>query len=213
MRQTIRRSLVLAGITMALVGCRADEVALDVDSTKLRSALAGNDVVAEFHAVFTHDRPLNTRQSAQVDDVWRVLDEYLMISDFSRDTVDGGLRVTIDGEIPIRTSRDARHAYYLSVTESQALDGLYRVNLQTGDRFAAMREALASVNFELDLAAIHPTVTTLTGRASQVLAPAAEAGGETHLIYGRRLDDSLQFRQAGGTFESTGPGFFIRFAE
>jgi hypothetical protein len=205
-----RRILLLTALTIALVGCKADEVELSVNSTQLRSALAGNEVVTGFRAVFSHDRALNTRQSAQVDDVWSVLDEYMDISDFSRENVDGGLRVTIEGEIPVRTTRSARDAYYLSLTESRTFNGLHRVNLRTGERFEAMREALAAVNFELDMPAVHPTVTTVTGRSSRILAPSASVADEAHLIYADPLDDSVTFRQAGAAFEQTGPGFFIR---
>jgi len=205
-----RRILLSVVVALALAGCRADEVEVNINTTELRSALAGNDVTVAFHAVFAHERPLNTRESAQVDDVWSALGDFVEMSDFSRETIDGRLRVTIDGEIPVRTSRTARDAYYLSVTESQAFSGLHRVNLRTGERFEALRQALASVNFELDLAAVHPTRTTLTGRAPRVLAPAAGADGEAHLVYHDTLTDNLTFRQAGAAFESTGPGFFIR---
>ncbi|MEX0373308.1 hypothetical protein [Spiribacter roseus] len=208
--RSTRRILMLSAVAIALAGCRADEVELTVNSTQLRSALAGNEVVAEFQAVFTHDRPLNTRQSAQVDDVWSVLDEYMDISDFSRENVDGGLKVTIEGEIPVRTSRTARDAYYLSLTESRTFNGLHRVTLQAGEQFEAMREALAAVNFELDMAQYHPTVMTVTGRSSRLIAPSAAVADEAHLVYEDRLDGSVSFRQAGEGFDQTGPGFFIR---
>jgi len=205
----IARFALLTALVALLAGCKADEVELQITTTDLRSAAAGNEVLVPFRAVFTHPEPLNTRQSAQVDDIWSVLQEYVEISDFSRDTVDGGLRVVIEGEVPVRTTRNARDAYYLSLTESRNFEGLHRVALETGEQFETLRQQLSAVNFAVDLVAIHPTVTEVSGRASRLMAPAATIEGDSHLIYRARLDGSLRLRQSAGAFEQTGPGFFI----
>ena len=205
-----RRVILLAVIATLLVGCKADELELRIDLTQLRSAAAGNDVVVPFKAVFTDSRPLNTRQSAQVDDVWSALKEYVKIKDFERENVDGGLRVTVKGELPVRTTRSADDAWFVSFTESTAFGGFHRVTLESGERFDALQQKLASVNFALDLAEFHPTTIEITGRASRLLAPAATVEGESHLIYDGPLDNPLRIRQSGGAFEHTGPGFLVR---
>lgn len=205
-----RRITALAAMAMLLVGCKADELEVRIDLTQLRSAAAGNEVVAPFTVVFTHPRPLNTRQSAQVDDVWSALKEYVRITDFERENVDGGLRVSVDGEVPVRTTRTANDALFVSFTESTAFGGFHRVTLETGERFDALQETLASINFALDLAEFHPTAMEITGRSSRLLAPAATVEGESHLLYDGVLNDSITIRQAGGAFQHTGPGFFVR---
>lgn len=206
----VMRAFFLVAITIILVGCKANDVELRIDLTQLRSAAAGNDVVVPFRAVFTNPRPLNTRQSAQVDDVWSVLGEYLRITDFERENIDGGLRVTVEGEIPVRTTRSANEAWFVSFTESTALGGFHRVALESGERLDALQQQLASVNFALDLAEFHPTTIQITGRSPRVLAPAVTVDDESHLLYDGTLDDRLRIRQSGGAFEQTGPGFFVR---
>lgn len=205
-----RRIILLAAIAMLMMGCKADELELRIDLTQLRSAAAGNEVATPFKAVFTDSRPLNTRQSAQVDDVWSALKEYVKITDFQRENVDGGLRVTVEGEVPVRTTRSADDAWFVSFTESTDFGGFHRVTLESGERFDALQETLASVNFALDLAEFHPTTIEITGRSSRLLAPAAVVEGESHLVYGGALDNQLRIRQSGGAFEHTGPGFFVR---
>ena len=205
-----RRIILLAAIATLLVGCKADELELRIDLTQLRSAAAGNDVAAPFKAVFTDSRPLNTRQSAQVDDVWSALKEYVRITDFERENVDGGLRVTIEGEVPVRTTRNANDAWFVSFTESSAFGGFHRVALESSDRFDELQQRLASINFALELAEFHPTTIEITGRTPRILAPAATVEGESHLLYDGALDNRLRIRQSGGAFEHTGPGFLVR---
>ena len=209
-RQSLKRLATLALASAVLVGCKADEVNLQIDLTQLRSAAAGNDTVVEFEATFTHPRPLNTEQSAQVDDVWSTVGRYLSISDFTRENVDGGLRVTVTAELPVVTSRSAEHAYFLSFTESTSLGGFHRVALETGEDFAALQSALASVNFALDLAEFHPTTLAVTGRSPRLIAPAAIVDDTAHLLYDAELRDTVNIQQSGGAFEDTGAGFFVR---
>ena len=209
-RGSAGRAVLLAVVVSLLVGCKADELELQVDLTQLRSAAAGNEVVLPLKAVFTDPQPLNTRQTAQVDDVWSVLTEYMRVTEFNRETVDGGLRVTIETEVPVRTAREADDALFVSFTESTLFGGLHRVTLETGERFAALQEALASVNFALDLEEFHPTTIAITGRSGRLLAPAATVDDESYLVYDQPLDDPLRIRQAGGAFERTAPGFFVR---
>ena len=209
-RSGFRHLATLALVSTLLVGCKADEVTLQIDLTTLRSAEAGNAVVAEFQAVFTHPRPLNTEQSAQVDDVWSAVGEYVEVSDFRRESVDGGLRVTVEGEIPVLTTRSAESAYFISLTESASLGGFHRVALETGEDFAALQSALASVNFALDLAEFHPTTLEVTGRSPRLIAPAANVGDTAHLLYDAELEETMNIQQSGGAFDDTGGGFFVR---
>jgi len=213
----VRLVALLVALGLGLVGCKADQVELQVDATQLRSAAAGNEVAVEFRAVFTDPRPLSTRQSALVDDVWRVVRDVIDTSGFTRESADGGLRVTIEGEIPVRTSPSPDDVYYLSLTESDAFPGMHRVTLQTAEGFEALRQALATVDFELDLAAHHPTVIELSGRAGRLMAPAALIDGDAHLAYSAPLEAPLErplrIRQSGAVIEQTGPGFFIRLTD
>ncbi|RZU98760.1 hypothetical protein [Spiribacter vilamensis] len=205
-----RRVILLAVIATLLVGCKADELELQIDLTQLRSAAAGNEVLLPLKAVFTDPRPLNTRQSAQVDDVWSTLSEYMRVREFKRENVDGGLRVTIESEVPVLTTRNADDALFVSFTESTIFSGLHRVTLESGERFEALQDELASINFALDLAEFHPTTIEITGRSSRLVAPAATVEDESHLLYDGTLDGQLRIRQSGGAFEQTGPGFFVR---
>jgi len=213
LKKGLRNSLVLCVVAIALIGCRADQLLLAIDVKQLRSAAAGNEVVAEFKIIFSHPERLTTEQSAQVDEVWSALKQTIEISDFRRERVDDGLRVTIEGEIPIHTKESAQSAYFISLTESAQQPGFHQVALQTGQEFRALRNALSAVNYAIDLKVFHPTVFALTGQSERLLAPIQAQSTEQEFDFDGPLNGRVRLAEQNSDHGAGGrrpPGFLIR---
>ncbi|RZU98745.1 hypothetical protein [Spiribacter vilamensis] len=197
-------------VAVLLAGCKADEVEIDLAIEQLKAVAAGEEVTAEFEAVFSNIGELDDEQRAQVGAVEDILTQYMSVDDFELERTDLGFEVTVEGELPVLGVDRADHAYYLSVTESASLPGYHRVSFETGDDFARMEGEMSAINFMLSPDAYHPTKFRLDGRSSSVLAPAAEVNGRSYLLYDAPLEDRVRLIQKGGAFDSTGAGFFVR---
>ena len=57
----------------------------------------------------------------------------------------------------------------------------------------------------------HPVKFKLKGSGVQILAPAVEVDGKSHLLLNTQIDGKLKLLFKGGVFESTGAGFFFKW--
>lgn len=101
------RVAIMGMVAVLLAACKADEVEIDLAIEQLKAVAAGEEVTAEFEAVFSNLGELD---------------------DFQLERTDLGFEVTVEGELPVLGVDRADHAYYLSVTESASLPGYYRVS-------------------------------------------------------------------------------------
>lgn len=208
--RNLKRALVVGAVAALLVGCKADEVEIELDVDQLNAVAGGNVGMTEFEAVFSNIGELDNEQRAQVNAVRDILEQYMTIDDFELESTDMGFEVIIEGEIPVLDAARADHAYFIAVTESASLPGYHRVALHTGDDFAAMESEMSAINFMLSPDAYHPTKFRVDGQSSSLLAPAAEVDGRSYLLYDAPLDNRVRLVQKDGAFESVGAGFFLR---
>ena len=70
---------------------------------------------------------------------------------------------------------------------------------------------MQSINFMLAPSEYHPVKFKLKGSGVQILAPAVEVDGKSHLLLNTQIDGKLKLLFKGGVFESTGAGFFFKW--
>ena len=195
---------------LALAGCKADELSIDLKTADILGATQGESSTVSFEANFSTFGSLDDGQRAQVAAIEAILGGYVEIDDFELEITDNGFAVTIEGELPITTDLQSNAAYFIAVEPSDIVNGAYLVQLRTGNDFDRMEREMQAINFMLAPDAFHPTRIRLRGDDQfEIIAPGAQVDGSYHLMWRGTSKDKLTLRFSGGPFDEVGAGFLI----
>jgi len=117
------KTLIFAFGLVALAGCKADKIEIDLTEKILQSAKSGQEEMVSFEATFSTFGELDDAQKAQVSAIENILEDYIELEDFELATTDMGFEVIIEGEFPVSTNSANSSAYFLHITQSDILEG------------------------------------------------------------------------------------------
>jgi hypothetical protein len=199
-------ALVVAA-TLALTGCKAKTVEMDLSADDVAAAVAGEQVMVDFEATFENVGQLDPEKRAQVTEAENLLRQHMTIEGFELETTQMGFKITISGSLPVAASSDA--PYYIQVANSDTLAGYTRVQLAHGKGFNAMSKAIQRISFMLKPDAFHPTKIKWKGKGRQIIAPGVEVNGTGHLLYSGNDQGRVSLTFKDGVFDKIGAGFFV----
>ena len=197
-------------ICVFLFACKAKELTIDLKIDDAIAAANGDLDMVKFEAEFSTFGELDNEKRAQVEALENILAKYLEIDDFELETNDNGFEVLIEGEVLITNDKNSDNAYFILVEDSNILDGYKELRFMTGHNFASLKGEMGSINFMLAPDEFHPVKFKIKGSDVEILAPAVEVDGVSHLLYKADLDGRLKLLFKGGIFEKTGAGFFFK---
>ena len=197
-------------ICVFLFACKAKELTIELKIDDAIAAANGDLNMVEFEAEFSTFGELDNEKRAQVEALENILAKYLEIDDFELETNDNGFEVLIEGEVLITNDKNSDNAYFILVEDSNILDGYKELRFMTGHNFASLKGEMGSINFMLAPDEFHPVKFKIKGSDVEILAPAVEVDGVSHLLYKADLDGRLKLLFKGGIFEKTGAGFFFK---
>ena len=193
-----------------LFACKAKELNVELRIDDAVAALNGSDGMVEFEAEFSGFGELDDEKRVQVEALENILTKYVELEDFELETKDSGFTITIEGEIPLTNNPNIDNAYFILVSQSKILEGYKELRFMTGDDFSSLKGEMQSINFMLAPSEYHPVKFKLKGSGEQIIAPAVEVDGKSHLLLNTQIDGKLKLLFKGGVFESTGAGFFFK---
>lgn len=193
-----------------LAGCRAESVELTVSYEDVAAAIKGEKVTVPFEAVFSQFGNLGDDQKAEIDALATVVSKHMNVEDFEIGTAENKVVVTVEGEIPITTSETESSPYYVLVTKDGTFNGFATVQVALGRKFQAMQREMRAINFILAPEAFHPTKLKIKAKGKDIMAPAVEVDGTTHLLFSAQAKERLTLNYVGGPYERVGAGFYIK---
>ena len=195
--------------SILLIACRAEIVELDIKAKDVFAAVDGEDGVIEFEAQFSNFGELDEEARTQVEALENILTKFMEIDDFEIENTDMGYDVTLEGEMPI-SNKNLDATYYIHVSSSKLFDGFTFLELKTGDDFNNLSNQMSAINFMLSPDEFHPTKIKLKGKDIQVIIPATEIDGESHLFYEGVINGKISIKFNGGIFDKVGAGLFLK---
>ena len=204
------RAFIFLLVSIALAGCKADKMEIDLNEKVLQSAKSGQEEMVSFEAKFSTFGELDDAQKAQVSAIEDILEDYIELEDFDLASTDMGFEVVIEGKIPVSTDSANSSAYFLLITQSDILTDYSLIQLKTGTSFDKMSTEMKAINFMLAPDAFHPTTFKIKGKKLDVIAIAAKIDGDEHLIWKGKVDGRERFKYDGGIFDKTGAGLFFK---
>ena len=195
--------------SILLIACRAEIVELDIKAKDVFAAVDGEDGVIEFEAQFCNFGELDEEARTQVEALENILTKFMEIDDFEIENTDMGYDVTLEGEMPI-SNKNLDATYYIHVSSSKLFDGFTFLELKTGDDFNNLSNQMSAINFMLSPDEFHPTKIKLKGKDIQVIIPATEIDGESHLFYEGVINGKISMKFNGGIFDKVGAGLFLK---
>ena len=195
--------------SILLIACRAEIVELDIKAKDVFAAVDGEDGVIEFEAQFSNFGELDEEARTQVEALENILTKFMEIDDFEIENTDMGYDVTLEGEMPI-SNKNLDATYYIHVSSSKLFDGFTFLELKTGDDFNNLSNQMSAINFMLSPDEFHPTKIKLNGKDIQVIIPATEIDGESHLFYEGVINGKISMKFNGGIFDKVGAGLFLK---
>lgn len=205
-----RNIFVLSMSCLALLGCKANVLEIDLSEKDLRSAASGDTEMVSFEAKFSTFGELDDAQKAQVSALETILEKYIALDDFELATTDMGFEVIIEGEIPLTSNPNENSAYYLLVSPSTVMADYTLVQFHTGGDFDKMATEMQAINFMLAPDAYHPTTFKLKADALNIIATAVEKDGDSHLLWQGNIDGRERFKFAGGVYDNIGAGLYFK---
>lgn len=199
------------GVALAtLVGCKADVVEIDLSEEGLLAAGNGQASKVEFEATFSGGGELGEDERSRIREMEAILKEVMTLDDFDIESTDNGFSVEIEGELLlVPASETTDEPWYVSVGEYNGLPDAYIVRVATSDSFPALSKKLEEVSPLMAPGAFHPTTFRLKADQLQILAPAVQFEGETHLFLDTEVATSESLIFSGIPFEETGAGFIF----
>jgi len=207
----LKRSVLVMTMTFIvamLVGCKADSLEFKLTSKQIQSVVDGESVAVQFDAEFSLLGELDEDGRADLDRLIAIAEEVIEIEDVELETTALGVKVLIDGSIPMTTDKEEKSPWFLKVSNWD--ESTKRVELATGSNFKFLVGAMESVNFMLSADPYHPVKFKLKAKGAEVVAPAVEIDGVTHLLYRGAVDGRLTMNFSGGAFDDVGAGFLIK---
>ena len=195
--------------SILLIACRAEIVELDIKAKDVFAAVDGEDGVIEFEAQFSNFGELDEEARTQVEALENILTKFMEIDDFEIENTDMGYDVTLECEMPI-SNKNLDATYYIHVSSSKLFDGFTFLELKTGDDFNNLSNQMSAINFMLSPDEFHPTKIKLKGKDIQVIIPATEIDGESHLFYEGVINGKISMKFNGGIFDKVGAGLFLK---
>jgi hypothetical protein len=197
----------MVAAALFLTGCKAKEVEIDLAIDDVTAAVAGEQVMVEFEAIFANVGELDPEKRAQVSQAEALLRKYMAITEFELETTDMGFEITIHGSLPVAAQSDA--PYYIQVSKDNTFNGYTRVQLSHGKAFSAMSRAIQGISFMLKPDDFHPTKIKWKGKGSHIIVPGVEINGTGHLLYSGNEQNRVNLTFKDGVFDKVGAGFFV----
>lgn len=197
-------------VTFLLIGCKAQEVRVDLTHDDITSAYAGEKVMVPFEATFRLFGDLDDEKRAQIAEIERIVENYVDVEFFETRSATFGTDVVIEGQMMLTREIGDENAWYLSVSESSLGPDFITVQLVTGKSFDQFSREMRNVSFMLAPDAYHPVNFRLRASGAEVVAPAAQVDGHTHLLWHGKVSGRTTLAFSGDPFENTGAGFMIR---
>ena len=192
---------------VALAGCNADQLEVNLKTDDLRDAAAGEQVTTSFEAEFSLMSELDDQQRAELDQMIATVEDFMDIEEVEVENSDFGINITVEGQMPISATQVAA-PFYVSITNSDIFGDMYRVELANGSEFDRFQNAMQGINFMLAPNAVQPVKFKVRGEGT-VLAPAVEIDGYTYLFYAGDIERRLTMNFSGGPYENTSGGFLL----
>lgn len=197
-------------VALLLIGCKAQEVRVDLTYDDIISAYEGEDVMVPFEATFRLLGDMDDEQRARITDIERIVENYVDVEFFETRSANFGTDVVIEGQIMLTQHIGGGEAWYLGVSDSNLGADFITVQVVTGGSFDRFIGEMRNVNFMLAPSAYHPVNFRLRASDAEVLAPAAQVDGQTHLLWRGTVSGRTTLSFSGGPYENTGAGFMIR---
>lgn len=206
----MRTPALLAAALIALAGCMANEVELRLTDAAIEAAAADSREMVDFAAEFSVFGEMDDKQRADMAALQEIVAKYVTIDIFDVEQTDRGLKVVVEGQIPITSDPDTPDPWFILVQPSETFAGTHRVQVHTGSQFDRLSDEVSLVNFMLSPEPFHPTRVRLKADGMDVLAPGAQVDGRYHLVWSGTINGSVRMMFNGGAFDSIGAGFFVR---
>ena len=159
-----------------------------------------------FHVPILDDR--GTVDKLLRGPIWKNVVFRVLISSFTDERLEKELKKFL--LYNLYGSENSDNAYFILVEDSNILEGYKELRFMTGHNFDSLKGEMGSINFMLAPDEFHPVKFKIKGSDVEILAPAVEVDGISHLLYKADLDGRLKLLFKGGIFEKTGAGFFFK---
>ncbi len=193
---------------VVLSGCKADSLEIKLDAKQIGDVIDGDTISVSFDAEFSLLGELDEDGRADLDDLLAIAEDYMEIEDVELETTAMGVKVLVEGSIPLTNKQSDPSPWFIRVSEWD--DEMMLVELATGENFASISRAMERVNFMLSADPYHPVKFKLKANGARLIAPAVEIDGVSHLFYRGTIDKRITMNFSGGAFDNTGAGFLIK---
>ena len=205
----------IAFATLLIVGCKATEIETSIKSFELRDAIEGKELSLKFDAQFTIFAENNEETKRQIVSIEGITEKYLPLEEFDVTTTDFGLRIQVEGKIPLVYSSEGtlssslQAPWVLIVSDNNdggVLTGFsHKLKFIASPQFNAFSGELLKVNLMLVPDKRQPLKIKFKNSGKdrlRIFTGAVEVGGESRVIFESKIDKKVSLTMKGGVYDN-----------
>lgn len=217
----MRKIIAAPILAISLTACTADSVQVDVRTSQIEDAVAGEEVWVPFDAKFSFFGSLDDARRSELTALEAIVRDSMAIDDFFIEQSGSTVDVTIEGELPLRYGSDsvaeAPSPWVVAVrdTPDAELAGLFplTVQLTTSEAFTSFSERSRGISYMSSPDAVQPVRFRLRSNSgtARILAGGFQEGAETHMLAVIEIpsDESRSLLFNDGAYGRVGGGFAL----
>ena len=225
MNAYLRIFLVFTISCFALLGCQAEEIETAIKSKHLRQSIGGKDVTVPFEATLSllaDSKDPETK--GQLKSIGKIVEKYIDTEEFEVTTGDFGLKINIEGNIPLVYSpngkqvRSATSPWALVVSNNSDGGALssypHKITFAATSKFDAFSGELNNINFMLSPNKHQPLKLKIKNSGKdklRIFTGGVEVGGEHRVLYEAKVKKRVSLTMKGGVYDNAAQVVYFSF--
>jgi hypothetical protein len=217
--------LVLIIASFSLLGCQAEDIETTIKSKDLRKLIAGEKVAVKFEATLSLLADSKDDETkAQIKSIGKIVEKYIDTEEFEVTTSDFGLKIEIEGNIPLVYSPNAKEVksvkspWAMMVSDNRdggSLSGYsYKLTFSATSQFEAFSGELSNINMMLSPNKRQPLKIKLRNSGKdklRIFTGGVEVGGESRVLYEANVDKRVSLTMKGGVYDNVAQVVYFSF--
>lgn len=214
--------IILVCALFALAGCKAEEVELRISTKQITDAIAGNPQSVRFQAEFSILSFYDEQLAWTINQVRAVVEKYTEIEEFDVTVGDLGVKIEIEGLIPLvyhDTSR-VRAPWYVDVRDNEFKGVLghfpYMMTFFPSEYNDVVLHEIQSINPLLSPDKFQPIKFKIkhnTDNPLHILTGGVEVNGHSRPIFETVIENRISLSMTGGVYDNTPALIFFNILE
>ena len=205
------RTLILC-ISILLFGCKAEEIELRLSTKQIAQAIKNNPQEVRFQAEFSLVTTYNEEIKRTIKSVQKISRKYIMIEEFDVTQGDFGLKIEVEGLIPLIGPKSSKSTspWILKIQQNdkEGVLGNFSHKLIFGPSSAldSYLAEIRAVNLMLSPARYQPVkfkIRNKSNKTFKILTGGVEVDGESKALLETNVGDRIRLSMNGGVYDKT----------